>query len=112
MTSAVIRSVVKTVPKASLSLALSSLYSATYLTMPFVKPNVENDSTVVRKFLKFPIKANPSAPIKTAMAFEVTKPTTTLVKTAIELNDAILRSRLLLIYWNILFNINICFGMR
>ena len=73
------------------------LNSETYLTVPLYSPNVENDCMEVTKFRKFPISAYPSAPIKTAIAFEVKNPANILIKTETELNDAILIKTLLLI---------------
>lgn len=66
------------------------LNSATYLTIPFENPKVENDLAELTKSRKFPTKAIPSVPIKMAIALEVKKPEIILIKTATELIEAIL----------------------
>ena len=47
------------------------------------------------KFLKLPTKANPSAPINTAMAFDVNKPPMILINTETVCSEAILSKTLL-----------------
>ena len=47
------------------------------------------------KFLRFPIKAKPSAPIKTAIALEVNNPAIILVSTEAICNEVILIKTLL-----------------
>jgi len=51
----------------------------------------------LRKFLKFPMRAIPSAPIKIAMAFEVKNPAKILIATETEFKDATFNRTLLFI---------------
>ena len=74
---------------------VSFLNSATYFTTPLYKPKIANEWIELKKFLKFPIKANPSGPIKIAMAFDVKNPEIILTKTEVEFKDATLMSTLL-----------------
>jgi hypothetical protein len=80
------------------------LNSATYFTIPLYKPKVAKDCMEYRKFLKLPISAKPSAPIKCAMALEVNKPPVILVISETEFNEATLNNTLLFIYLINLFN--------
>ena len=52
----------KTVETSFPNSTTSDFNSATYLTIPLVRPKVENDLTEVMKFRKFPIRARPSGP--------------------------------------------------
>ena len=51
---------------------------------------MEIDCTELKKFRKLPISANPSAPIKMAMALEVKIPAIIFIKTEVEFRDATL----------------------
>ena len=53
----------------------------------------------LKKLRKFPIKAKPSAPIKTAIALEVNTPARTLVATDTVFNEAALFNTLLFMYF-------------
>lgn len=81
-----------------------SLNSETYFTIPLYSPNVANEWTELKKFLKFPISAIPSGPIKIAIAFEVKNPEIILTTTVAEFNEATLKSIFLFMYSNIRFN--------
>ncbi len=54
---------------------VSDLYSATYLTTPVLIPKDAIDVKSVIKLEIFPVKANPSGPIKIAYSLIVTNPT-------------------------------------
>ena len=71
------------------------LNSDTYFTTPLYSPNIANECTELIKFLKLPIKAIPSGPIKMAIALEVKKPDIILTKTEVEFKEATLISTLL-----------------
>ena len=49
------------------------------LTTPLYRPAIEKDCTALSKFLKFPISAIPSGPIKTAINFDTTIPEIILI---------------------------------
>ncbi len=49
--------------------------------IPFWKPSVTIVSADATKFLRFPTKANPDGPIKTAINFDIIVPVTSLTKT-------------------------------
>lgn len=66
------------------------LYSETYFTIPLGNPKIENALIELKKSLKFPTSAIPSAPTKMAIALEVKNPETMRIKIATELMDAIL----------------------
>ena len=66
-------------------------------------PKVENDCAELKKSRKFPMSAIPSVPIKIAMAFDVKKPATILIKMATEFKDAIFIRTLDLILFMKLF---------
>ena len=65
--------------------------------MPSDRPSIEIDCIELKKLRKFPIKANPSAPLKMAMAFEVKIPATILVITEAVFKDPTLTNTLLFI---------------
>ena len=71
----------KTVEIVVFNFELSCLFSDTYLTTPFSNPNVPNASTELTKFLKFPTRAIPLGPTKSAITLEVTKPIAILIIT-------------------------------
>lgn len=71
------------------------LNSATYFTTPLYRPKIANECIELKKFLKFPINAIPSGPIKMAMAFDVKNPEIILTKTEAEFKDATLIRTLL-----------------
>jgi hypothetical protein len=72
----------------------SNLCSATYFTTPFSNPSVAKASVVVRKFLKFPTKAIPLGPTKTAINLEVINPTKILIKILIAFKEVALNKGL------------------
>ena len=73
------------------------LNSEISLTNPSYKPSTDMDCIELKKLRKFPINANPSAPINTAIAFDVKIPATILVKTEAVFNDPTLTNTLLFI---------------
>ena len=78
------------VDKVCFSFSSSCLCSATYFITPFSNPKVANASVVVRKFRKFPTKAIPLGPTKTAITLEVIKPIATLSKILIPFKEVAL----------------------
>ena len=54
--------------------SVSSLFSATYFTMPVSKPKVTTACVEDKKFLKFPTKAIPAGPTNSAINLDVINP--------------------------------------
>ena len=82
------------VDKVCLSFSSSFLFSATYFTTPFSKPKVAIASVEVIKFRKFPTKAIPLGPTKTAITLDVIKPIATFNKILIPFKEVALNKGL------------------
>src|SRR6476620_12525169 len=69
-----------------------SLWSTTYLTIPFWKPSVETVSAEDKKFRRLPTSAIPPGPTKIANTFEVISPVPIFNKTLTLLSEVTLNN--------------------
>ena len=77
---------------------LLSSFSPTYLTIPGEKDKVETPSKAAIKFLKFPTKAIPLGPRKTAKSFDVISPIPILIRTLKLFKEVILNRLVWIIF--------------